>query len=342
VRGIRLTSLHWEGRDEPLDVAPAPIVVTPDALVHGDNAPVLSALPAESVDLVYLDPPYGLGQSFATEGGDHAYADTWGGGLDAYVPFVATRLRLLHRVLRPTGHLFLHCDWRADAHLRLVLDHVFDADAYRNTITWRRAPNLGRQAASAQLGRVTDTIFVYSKVPGSPFPGPPPARSEAVPVDRNGNPKGARWDEAAGAWFTTAPRGDYTDASVERLRAEGRIHDSATGGISVKYFLRAGGDGRWYKDQRVDCLWDDAEVRPLRHAKPAERLGYPTQKPESLLTRIVTWASVPGQVVLDPFCGSGTTAAVAQKLGRRWLAIDASPAAIAVASTRLGVEPVVV
>ena len=147
-------------------------------------------------------------------------------------------------------------------------------------------------------------------------------KSAPVDLDKSGKPRGAQWDPIAKAYFTTAPRGDYSDQSIERLRTENRVHESSTGTISIKYFLREGANGIWFKDTRVDTIWDDFEVRPLRARSKDERLGYETQKPEGLLERIVQWATQPGDLVADFFVGSGTTAAVAEKMGRRWIAVD--------------------
>ncbi|MGZ5968649.1 MAG: DNA methyltransferase [Polyangiales bacterium] len=152
-----------------------------------------------------------------------------------------------------------------------------------------------------------------------------------LPLDR----KKARFD--GGRWFTLAPRGDYTDESVARLEAEGRIHRTDTGKVYVKYFVEEEG-GVLYKDKSVDAVWDD--VAPLRHAPPKERTGYPTQKPEPLLARIIESTSDPGDRVLDPFGGSGTTGIVSARKNRRFCLIDASTSALEIASTRLDQEAV--
>ena len=318
-----------------------------DRLFHGDNLDVLRFIGVElagAVDLIYIDPPFDIGLDFGVRVpmGDGtpiettAYSDRWTAGAGSHAHMMWERLHLMRGLLKPSGCLFLHCDWRSSAVMRLLLDEVFGPRCFRNEIVWRRAPNLGRQAASSQLGRVAESILVYSAQPGTRFPGPVPVRSAAVPADANGRPRGTQWDPDRKAYFTTAPRGDYTDRSIARLRAQGRIHDTPSGNVYVKYFLRQGEDGRWYKDQPVDTVWDDPDVRPLRHCSREElAVGYATQKPEGLLHRIISWASPQGGLVADFFCGSGTTGVVAGRLGRRWIMADSSPVAIRIARGRL-------
>ncbi|MCL4219769.1 MAG: site-specific DNA-methyltransferase [Phycisphaerales bacterium] len=319
---------------------------SPNLLLRGENKIILASLLPRfrgSIDLIYIDPPYDSGVDYRVEvpvgqtrTSVHAYRDAWGDGRESYAHMMAERLALMRELLHPDGCIFVHCDWRANAVIRLIMDDIFGRACFRNEIVWRRAPNLGRQAASSQLGRVVDSILVYSAREGTPFRGQTPTRSQAVEVDRSGKPRGAKWDEKRQLYFTTAPRGDYTDESVARLRAEGRVWESATGKLYVKYFLRKGDDGRWYKDQPVDTLWDDAEVRPLRHCSKKElEIGYATQKPEGLLRRIISWGCPPGGLVGDFFCGSGTTGVVAGQLGRRWIMADLGRQAIHTTRKRL-------
>jgi adenine-specific DNA-methyltransferase len=318
---------------------------TPNMLIAGDNLLAMQALAAEragTIELIYIDPPYATGLSYYsqtnTSGGTierRAYRDNTKHGMSGYLDQMYVRLHWMHRLLSDEGKLFVHCDWRANSALRLLLDEIFGADCFRNEIIWRRAPNLGRQAASRQLGRVIDTIYVYSKTPAARFLGGVPKRRTLCVLDGKGKPKGSRWDEERASYYTTAPRGDYTDKSVEKLRKEGRIYESSSGTVYIKYFLTKGDDGRWYKEQPVDALWDDYEVRPLRHRPKAEDMGYDTQKPEGLLERIIGWATLPGDRVADFFCGSGTTVAVAEAMGRSWIGCDVGQTAIDTTRRRL-------
>ena len=252
--------------------------------------------------------------------------DTWNGrtgGLGAYLDMLAPRLEALADLLAPKGTIWVHLDWRAAYLVRSILDEVLGRDAFLNEIVWRRAPNLGRQATSGQFGRTLDTLVVYGK-PGATLT--PPTRLE--PIDE----ASIRWDDE-GRPFTSAPRGDYTDASIAKLDAEGRVHRTASGRVYIKYFLVKNADDVWCRARRVDALWTD--VPPLRHAVASERTGYPTQKPRALLERIIECATPPGGIVVDAFAGSGTTAVAAHALGRRAVLSDRSPVAVATARARL-------
>jgi DNA modification methylase len=345
--------LVWEGRREPQAPVPSPLVVRQEVgapgganlLFHCDNLNATAHVRAlhaagelPPVSLIYIDPPYAMDKHHRLgEGsrGEVAYSDVWAEP-GHYLQFMLERLAAVRGVLADDGVLCVHCDWRANSWLRLLLDEVFGRECFRNEIVWRRAPNLGHQAAAKQLGRTIDTILVYTREAGCAFRGVAPVRTAAVELTRTGRPRGAKWDAERRTWFTTAPRGDYSDVSIAALRAQGRVHETASGKVYIKYFLRQGEDGLWYKDQPVDTLWTDEAVRPLRHCSREELdIGYPTQKPEGLLRRIIEWATRPGDLVADFFCGSGTTLVAAEKLGRRWLGCDCGELAIAATLQRL-------
>lgn len=287
------------------------------------------------VDLVYVDPPFASERDYVAEarldGGidgrvvrTKAYDDTWGSNrIGDYLDMIAPRLDALTRLLKPRGTIWVHLDWRAAYLVRAILDEIFGREGFVNEIVWRRAPNLGRQAASGQFGRTLDTLVVYGKR-GATLK--PPTRLEPI------EPSTIKWDDE-GRPFTSAPRGDYTDLSIAKLEKEGRVHRSKAGKVYIKYFLVKDASGTWCRERRVDALWTD--VPPLRHASPTERTGYPTQKPRALLERIVACASEPGGIVVDAFCGSGTTGVAAHALGRRAILGDRSPVAIANARARM-------
>jgi DNA modification methylase len=347
--------LTWEGKAQALETLEATppgfdldeeLVAAPPAVraelsddinrvIQGDALAVARALDVQGlrgqVDVVYLDPPYASGVDYAHEERVEgrmtrasAYGDRWD-DLASYLDMLMPRVAAAGRLLKPTGSIWIQVDWRASYLVRAICDELFGRERFLNEIVWRRAPNLGRQARSGQFGRTLDTIIVYGA--SSQTRLVPPERLEHVPR------RSARRDADSGRWFTVAPRGDYTDASIARLEAEGRVHRTSSGGVAVKYWLEEDTEGRLGRKRPVDALWLD--VPPLRHASTEERTGYPTQKPRALLERVIAAASSPGGLVVDLFAGSGTTGAAAARLGRRFILGDASPVAIATMRSRL-------
>ncbi len=343
----------WEPGEGPRAVAPAvgtievggdaretqvETATNPARLLQGDALQVAHALADEGlagqVDLVYVDPPFASQAAYVHEARLDgpaegravravAYDDRWDEAGGAYLDMLAPRLEALAQLLSPAGTLWVHVDWRASYLVRQVLDEILGREACINEIVWRRAPNLGRQAASHQFGRTLDTLVVYG---GPAAKLVPPTRLEPI------EPSAIKWD-GQGRPFTSAPRGDYTDSSIERLEQEGRVHRTPSGKVYIKYFLVKDAHGVWCRERRVDVLWTD--VPPLRHASPGERTGFPTQKPRSLLDRILTCATPAGGLVVDVFGGSGTTGESAHALGRRFVLGDSSPLSIACARARL-------
>lgn len=310
-------------------------------LIEGEATEGGSALDRPA-DLAYLDPPFASGYRYdmsrTLRCGSRtvvlrrpAFRDPFRGRPDEYVRFLAPCLAATIETLRPGGSLYVHLDWRVAAYVRVHLDTVLGHAALRNELVWRRNPPLGRKARAGQFGRVTDTILFYAK-PGGPETFHP--QTTTRPAAR----RDYRIDPQTGRAFRTAPRGDYTDDSIRRLEAEGRIHRTRRGGLRIRYDLEPGPpgeDGRptWLERLPVDSLWTD--IPDAMHVPPSERTGYPTQKPEALLARVVEASSNPGDLVFDPFCGSGTTLVAAARLGRRTAGADLAPAAVETAFGRL-------
>lgn len=306
------------------------------ALMRGDNLAAMQELVRQGlagrVDLVYFDPPFVSRAEYSQAVGlpdgrslrRLVFSDSWP-NLDAWLDMLYPRLRLVHQLLADHGSLYVHLDWRAVHYARVLLDEVFGPDAFRNEIVWKRAALLGRKAASAQYGRVTDSVLFYTKGDRFTF--------NRLTVERNVPRSEARWDAARGQWFRTAPPGDYTAASLAALEAEGRLHRTQSGRVRIKYFLEETADRRLVDHAPLDNLWLD--IPDMMHLPAAERTGYPTQKPLALLRRIIAVSSNPGDLVFDPFAGAGTTLLAAAGLGRRWLGSEASQAGIAVARARL-------
>jgi site-specific DNA-methyltransferase (adenine-specific) len=266
----------------------------------------------------------------------------------AYLVMMAARLVELHRVLKPTGSLYLHCDPTASHYLKIVLDTVFVPQNFRNEIIWKR--RTGSSSAvhqSNKFGTVTDSIFFYAKSDKTPLNVQYNMQAEGYQqyVD-----KFFRYVDEQGRRYRLAdlsnpaprpnlmyeykgyrpPRNGWAISreKMEEWDKEGRIcfPKNPNGRIQRKRFFDE------LRGKPVQSLWDDIE--PLG-AQAAERLGYPTQKPLALLERIIAASSNPGDLVLDPFCGCGTAVAAAQKLGRRWIGIDITHLAIALMRSRL-------
>ena len=260
----------------------------------------------------------------------------------AYLVMMAPRLYQLHRVLKPTGSLYLHCDPTASHYLKLILDGLFGVKNFRNEIVWKRTSS--HNDARKKFGDVSDIIFYYGKSAATPF------YVQYTKYDEAHVTNSYRYTDANGRKFALAdmrspsPRPNLTydykgykphangwavsRERMERLDAEGRIHfpDNPNGRIRLKRYLDE------MPGTPVGNVWDD--IRPVQ-AQAAERLGYPTQKPVALLERILAASTNEGDTVLDPFCGCGTTIAAAQKMNRRWIGIDITPIATTLIQARL-------
>jgi site-specific DNA-methyltransferase (adenine-specific) len=261
----------------------------------------------------------------------------------AYLVMMAPRLVELHRVLKPTGSIYLHCDPTASHYLKLLMDAIFDPANLRNEIIWRRYGTHNDVGQGSKFfGRVHDTILFYVKSKANTW------TQVFNPLDPEYVEKTYRHiDPDTGRRFTTTPmtgpggaeKGNpvfewhghtrawrYSKATMEKLEAEGRLYYSKTGYVRQKLYLEES------KGIPVQDVWDDV---PSLSGAHAERLGYPTQKPEALLERIINASSNVGDVVLDPFCGCGTTINVAERLKRRWIGIDITHLAVALIRSRL-------
>lgn len=368
--------------------------ITNNTLFYGDNLPILREyVPDESIDLIYLDPPFNSNRSynvlFKDESGQQseaqitAFDDTWHWGpsaeavyeelatgsnvavgtmiaallrfigrnqMMAYLIMMAARLVELHRVLKPTGSLYLHCDPTASHYLKIILDTVFGFENYRNEITWKRTSS--HNDSRRNFSNLNDTIFFYSKSDKYSFT-PQFAkyddsyiRKNFKFVDENGrhyasdnlrspNPRPNLTYDYKG--YKPHPNGwTVSLEKMQELDKQGRLifPENLDGRIRVKKYLDE------MQGVVLGNIWDD--IPPIS-SQAAERLGYPTQKPLILLERIIQASSNPNDVVLDPFSGCGTAISAAQKLGRKWIGIDITHLAIAMHKNRLkgnfGLEP---
>jgi site-specific DNA-methyltransferase (adenine-specific) len=360
-----------------------------NTLYYGDNLKVLKEhIPTESVDLIYLDPPFNSARSynvlFKDESGRHAdaqikaFEDTWHWSdkaeatfrtletdapaavmklipalraiigtnqMMAYLVMMTARLVELHRVLKPTGSLYLHCDPTASHYLKIVLDTIFGVQNFRNEIVWKRTSAHGN--VLNKFGVIHDIILFYSKSASYTWHQQFSGYDEDYvntffdQVDENGR-RYARRDLTASMqraskgqiyeWRGITPPPSrcwaMTKERMEELYAQGRIHfPKKEGGMPRLKLYPEDLPGTPMQD-----IWTDIKAM---HNLSGERLGYPTQKPVALLERIIQASSNPGDVVLDPFCGCGTAIAAAQKLGRRWIGIDITHLSVALQKYRL-------
>jgi len=355
-------------------------------LYYGDNLVVLREhIKDESVDLIYLDPPFNSRQDynvlFAERDGTRsasqimAFEDTWEWNMDAeaayqeiverggrvsdamrafrtflghsdmmaYLAMMAPRLIELHRVLKETGSIYLHCDPTASHYLKILMDGIFGTANFRNEITWKRthAHSDSKQGRKA-YGNIADIMLYYSKADGYVF------NTVFVPYDQAYIDKYYRYRDPDGRryWLDnlTGPGGAskgnpfyevmgvsrywrYSKEKMSELIAKGRVVQSKPG--NVPQYKR-------YLDEMpglpLQNIW--ADVDPI-NMMAKERLGYPTQKPKALLERIIRVSSSRGETVLDPFCGCGTAIEAAHSLERRWIGIDITHLAIGLIKKRL-------
>lgn len=252
-------------------------------IYKGDCLSVLKQIPDESVDLIYLDPPFFSNRdyetSFKTGGEIRGFGDKWEGGISHYVSWMVERLKEMHRILKKTGSLYLHCDWHAIHYLKVELDKIFGMKNFRNEIIWHyRTGGVSKNWFS----RKHDNILFYSK--------------------------SNKWT------FNPEEIKEYYDKKPG-------LEDRKSGKDEKGYF-------HWV--YRPD-VW----IIPGVFNMSNEFLGYPTQKPEDLLEIVIKCSSNEGDIILDPFSGSGTTLAVAQRLNRKWIALDSSVKACNLIKKRL-------
>lgn len=352
------------------ETPPAFELSMPNSLFLGDNQDVLTHLLANGysgkVKLIYIDPPFDSGVSYHRKvrlrgpkaltmqtSADHVFGqqaqfhDRW--SENAYLQFIYDRLPLLHELLAEDGSLWLHCDHRQVHHLRVLLQEIFGEANYLNTIAWRSQVARGAKVNAFYFPFSTHYIEIFAK-------------NRRAPTTWNALKKQIVLTEQAAAhefmrdgrgFFRTSDPGAYTFASLKALHAEERLYapyggaivvDEATqrvyasngGNIGVKYYLADLGKGKFAVERAIDNLWDDV---PGLGTTPGEDLGYPTQKTEALLERIIRTATNPGDLVLDCFMGSGTTMVVAQQLGRRWIGCDNNQGALLTTRRRLQALP---
>jgi adenine specific DNA methylase Mod len=327
-------------------------------LIWGDNKLILSSLKAgalrQQIDdagglkLIYIDPPFDVGADLSMDieiGGETfhkeanlleqiAYRDTWGRGADSFIVMIYERLILMRDLLADDGSIYVHCDWRVNAWMRAILNEIFGNENFVNQICWRRTTAHGDAKQGAKhFDTVDDVILFYAKQNDRKQWNTQYIAFSDDQIEQQYN----KIDDAGRRFRLVTPTaakpgGDtsyewkgikppkgrfwaYTRAKMEEFDSKGLLYYSSSGQPYIRYFLneRLG--------VAASTIWYDMLLAPT--AK--QRVDYPTQKPEALLERIIQASSNAGDLVADFFCGSGTTAAVAEKLGRKWLNADLGP-----------------
>jgi len=264
-------------------------------LICGDNLAILATIPSEFVDLIYIDPPFFSNRNYEIIWGDEAeirsFEDRWEGGINVYIDWMKQRIIELHRILKPSGTFYIHCDWHAGHYLKVMCDEVFGYTQFKNEIVWCYR---GGGVPKKDFAKKHDTIFRYVKSDNYIF-------------------------------------------NIDEVRIP--YSEDVLGSLPSRYD-KSYRDNKTYEGYRPNPKGKHPEdwwlIQPLMPSDKKERLGYPTQKPEALLTRIITASSNKGDLILDAFCGCGTALAVAQKWNRRWIGVDISPSAISLIKIRLG------
>ena len=335
-------------------------------LIWGDNKLILSSLKngplrqeieeAGGLKLIYIDPPFDVGADFSMQvevGGEEltkkpnvleelAYRDTWGEKPDSFIAMIYERLSLMRDLLADDGSIYVHCDWRVNSYIRLAMDEIFGKDNFLCEITWQKLS--AAKSQSDYFSNVKDSIFLFSQYKKSIFK---PQFIKSDKDDKNYpyteketgrrygsfdfTQKGTGPARNFGGKVLSPPPGKHWIWKQDKIDsgiANGRIFFTSSGLPRVKRYLDEK-EGNYVGD-----LWNDDKVSPLS-ANSSERLNYPTQKPEALLQRIIKASSNEGDLVADFFCGSGTTLAVAEKLGRKWIGSDLGKFAIHTSRKRM-------
>jgi len=299
-------------------------------LFFGDNLHIVRQLPSESIDLIYIDPPFFSGRTYNVIFGDknevRSFSDIWEAGMPGYLVWLNARLWEMKRLLKSTGSIYIHLDWHAVHYVKVEMDKIFGVDNFLNEITWRRSTPTGGKVKSKMFPRDYDSILWYKKSQ------PPIYKNIYLPYTEDYIKKFFYHDDGDGRLYMLQTVGDYSEKSIDEFRRQGRIYETKKGGLRLKQYLDES------KGIIADDIWTDIKnVRQRDTQKMHERetIGYPTQKPEALLERILSASSNEGDIIADFFCGGGTTPAVAQRLNRRWIACDQSRIAVAITADRV-------
>ena len=351
-------------------------------IFEGDNLHILRGIDSETIDLIYLDPPFNSNRTYeapiGSEAAGAAFKDAWtlsdldnawhgelaehepalysaisaaefshSKSMKAYLIMMGIRMLEMQRVLKPTGSIYLHCDPTASHYLKMMMDSVFGKNNFRSEVTWKRATSTqkGSQHRSMRWGNNADILLFYAASRSTSLrPERELTESEILEKFKRIDENGRRYyDDSAHIWSSpnmgarpnlcyewrgfVNPHPSGWRLSKERLEEEyqkGNIVIRPDGKLERRKYLKD------YKGASYGNIWDD-----ILPAAGEERTGYPTQKPLTLLERIIEASSNPGDIILDPFCGCATTCIAAESLQRQWIGIDLSVKAVELVKMRL-------
>ena len=322
-------------------------MILENKILCGDSTKLIKKIPDNYVNLIYLDPPFFAERIFEAKGKYgkiNSFSDRWDRNLDSYLDFMIEVLQECHRVLKDTGSLYLHCDWHASHYLKVELDKIFGRKHFQNEIVWRRhnVHNNTRHGTKA-FGRVHDVILFYTKskkYTWNPIYQPyseeyvkktyrhvEPETGRLYALGDLSGPGGRSKGNPRYKFMGFTRYWRYCETSMKRLQKENRISQSKPGNVPLlKRYLDV------MPGIVLQDVWDD--VQSVQVSKK-ESVGYPTQKPERLLERIIQISSNEKDIVLDPMCGSGTTLVSCKNLGRNFIGIDANKQACKIARNRI-------
>ena len=336
-----------------------------------DNLPVMRGMEDEGVDLIYLDPPFNSKHNYAAPIGSKAagveFKDTWtlsdvdvawwgeiaeineslysiigtagkvgGKSTMSYLIYMAIRILEMHRILKSTGSLYLHCDTTMSHYLKLVLDSIFGGASFRNDITWKRTSS---HNDGKRYGKISDQILFYSKTRDYTW------NDVYLPYSEEYTKKNFKNEDGRGRYSHEKLTAENLSAGGYEYEYKGHIRtwerplESMLGlerNDMIHYPKKKGGLPRrkiYLKDAKgvpLQNIWTD-----IPNVRGQERLGYPTQKPLALLERIIETSSNVGEIVFDPFCGCATACLAAERLGRQWIGCDISERAYSLIEQRL-------
>ena len=320
-------------------------------LLAGDSASGLESMRGK-IDLIYIDPPFDSKADYRTKITlpnvnlnqkptvieQFAYADTWKDGTVSYLKMIYPRLALMRELLSEKGSIYVHIDWHVGHYVKILLDDIFGKENFKNHITWRREVSRGMKQHSLFYGHNADYLLMYAKSENAFY--------KKIEIDDEITNLNEFIKDDFG-YFSTSHKGTYSDDSLINLYDENRIFitkngkaiinrelktfKTTDGTARIKYYLKQI-NGKYYKTRVVDDIWDDISGIAQQSG---QRVNYATQKPEALLERIIRASSNENSIVADFFGGSGTTASVAEKLGRRWISSDIGKPSIMVQRKRL-------